>query len=77
MIKVLAGEQFGEILGVHIRAPSATELIEEAALAIKLEVTLDEFTETVHCHPTVSEAVREAGLNADGMAIHIPNKKKK
>ncbi len=77
MIKILAGEQFGEILGVHILAPSATELIEEAALAIKLEVTLDEFTKTVHCHPTVAEAVRECALNADGMAIHIPNKKKK
>ena len=77
MIKILAGEQYGEILGVHILAPSATELIEEAALAIRLEATLEEFTQTVHCHPTVSEAVREAGLNADGMAIHIPNKKKK
>ena len=75
MIKILAGEKYGEILGVHILAPSATELIEEAALAIKLEATLDEFTSTIHCHPTVAEAVRECGLNADKKAIHIPNKK--
>ena len=75
MIKVLAGEKYGEILGVHILAPSATELIEEAALAIKLEATLEEFTQTIHCHPTVAEAVRESALAVDQKAIHIPNRK--
>ena len=75
MIKVLAGPKFGEILGVHILAPSATELIEEAALAIRLEATLDELTDTIHCHPTVAEALREAALAAQKRAIHIPNKK--
>ena len=74
MIKILAGEKYGEILGVHILAPSATELIEEAALAIKLEATVKEFTETIHCHPTVAEAVRECALNVDKKAIHIPNR---
>ena len=74
MIKILAGEKYGEILGVHILAPSATELIEEAALAIRLEATVTEFTETIHCHPTVAEAVRECALNVDKKAIHIPNK---
>ena len=74
MIKILAGEKYGEILGVHILAPSATELIEEAALAIKLECTVKEFTETIHCHPTVAESVRECALNVDKKAIHIPNK---
>ena len=75
MIKVLAGKQYGEILGVHILAPSATELIEEAALAIRLEATLEEFTNTIHCHPTVAEAVRECALAVDKKAIHIPNRK--
>ena len=75
MIKILAGKRYGEILGVHILAPSATELIEEAALAINLECTLDEFTATIHCHPTVAEAVRECALAVDKKAIHIPNKK--
>ena len=74
MIKILSGEKYGEILGVHILAPSATELIEEAALAITLEATVKEFTETIHCHPTVAEAVRECALNVDKKAIHIPNK---
>lgn len=75
LIKVLAGPKFGEILGVHILAPSATELIEEAALAIRLEATLDDLTDTIHCHPTVAEALREAALAAQKRAIHIPNKK--
>ena len=76
MIKILAGSKYGEILGVHILAPSATELIEEAALAIRLEATLEEFTSTIHCHPTVAEAVRECALAVDRKAIHIPNRKK-
>lgn len=71
MIKILAGEKYGEILGVHILAPSATELIEEAALAIRLEATVEEFTDTIHCHPTVAEAVRECALAVDKKAIHI------
>ena len=75
MVKVLAGKQYGEILGVHILAPRANDLIEEAALAIKMEATLDELDQTIYCHPTVSEAVHEAALAADKKAIHIPNKK--
>ena len=76
MVKIIAGEKYGEILGVHIMAPSATELVEEAALAIRLEATVDELVDTIHCHPTVSEALREAALAVDGRAIHMPNKKK-
>ena len=75
MIKVIAGAEYGEILGVHILAAHATDLIEEAALAIKLEATVDELSQTIHCHPTVAEALREAVLAADKKAIHIPNKK--
>ncbi len=74
MIKVIAGEKYGEILGVHILAPRATDIIEEASLAIRLETTLDELTDTIHCHPTVSEAFRECALAADKKAIHIPNR---
>lgn len=76
MIKILAGEKYGEILGVHILGPRATDLIAEGALAIGTESTLDEVIHTIHAHPTVSEAVREAALAAEGRAIHIPNKRK-
>ena len=75
MIKVVAGAKYGEILGVHILAPHATDLIEEAALAIRLEATIDELVDTIHCHPTVAEGLREAALAADKRAVHIPNKK--
>ena len=70
IVKVLAGEKYGEILGVQILAPNAAELIGEATLALGLEATLDELAETIHCHPTVSEALWEASLAAEGKAIH-------
>ncbi|HBR09450.1 MAG TPA: dihydrolipoyl dehydrogenase [Clostridiales bacterium] len=76
MVKIIAGTKYGEILGVHILAPRATDLIAEAALAIRLEATLEELADTIHCHPTVTEAVRESALAAEGRAIHIPNRRK-
>ena len=69
-IKVLCGAEFGEILGVHILGPRATDLIAEAALMIGMEATVDEVIATIHAHPTVSEAVREAVLATQGRAIH-------
>ena len=75
LVKVIAGERYGEILGVHIIGPRATDLIQEAALAIRLEATVDELISTIHGHPTVSEAVREAALAAEKRAIHMPNRK--
>ena len=55
-----------------VRAP-ATDLIAEGALAIKMGSTVDDLIETIHSHPTVTEAVREAALNAEDRAIHIKN----
>ena len=69
-VKVLCGEEFGEILGVHILGPRATDLIAEAALMIGMEATVDEVIATIHAHPTVSEALREATLATQGRAIH-------
>jgi len=77
MIKVIIGNELDELLGVHILGAHATELIAEATLAISMEATTLEITETIHSHPTVAEAIREAVLAADSKAIHIPNKKKK
>ncbi|MDR2492127.1 MAG: dihydrolipoyl dehydrogenase [Coriobacteriales bacterium] len=74
LVKIIAGKRYGEILGVHIVGPRATDLIVEGALAIGLEATLDELIATVHAHPTVGEALREAALAAQGRAIHMPNK---
>ena len=74
MIKFIIGKEYGEVLGVHILGPSATDLIGECALAIGMEATVDEIYATIHAHPTVTEAVREAALAATKRAIHIPNK---
>ena len=73
MVKVIAGKKYGEIIGVHIIGPHATEMVAECALAIGMEATIDEFTDTIHAHPTVSEAIREAALAAEKRAIHVPN----
>ena len=61
----------GEILGVHIIGPEATEIIHEFALGRTLEATLEEIIHTIHAHPTLSEAALEATLAALGQAIHI------
>ena len=69
-VKVVAGESSGEILGVHIIGPSATELISEAVVAMASEATVESITSTIHAHPTLSEAVQEAFNSVYGMAIH-------
>jgi dihydrolipoamide dehydrogenase len=70
-VKLLIGEQHGEILGAHIIGPEATELIVELGLAMNLEATYEEIEATIHAHPTLSEAVHEATGAAFGHAIHI------
>lgn len=69
-VKVLIGEEHGEILGAHLIGPRATDLIAELALAISSECTVDEIVNTIHAHPTLSEAVLEAAEAGLGHAIH-------
>ena len=73
LVKIIAGKEYGEILGMHIIGPRATDLIAEGALAIGEEMTLDEIINTIHSHPTVTETLREAALNAEKRAIHTKN----
>lgn len=70
-LKVVADKRSGEILGVHIVGPEATEMIHEFAVGRTLEATLEEIVHTVHAHPTLSEAALEATLAALGQAIHL------
>jgi dihydrolipoamide dehydrogenase len=72
MIKIVAGKKHGEILGVHVIGPHATELIAEAVLAIELESTVEELAHTIHPHPTVSEGMGEAAMMLSGGALHLP-----
>jgi dihydrolipoamide dehydrogenase len=70
-VKLIADAQFGEILGVHIVGPEATEMIAEVTALKTLEATLDELFLTVHAHPTLAEALLEAALAAEGRAVHL------
>src|SRR6267143_1358257 len=70
-IKVIADKATGELRGVHIVGPEATEIIHEFAVGRTLEATVDEIMHTIHAHPTLSEAALEATLAALGQAIHI------
>ena len=69
-VKIVADAKYGEILGVHIIGPNATELISEAVVAMDLEATVDELLYTIHAHPTLSEAMLDAYGAVDGMAIN-------
>lgn len=71
LVKVVSDATTGELLGVHIVGPQATELLAEAALTLALEATPRELGWMVHAHPTLSEAVKEAALAVDGEAIHF------
>ena len=70
MVKIISERKYGELLGVAIVGPFATELIHEAVMAIKLEATVDEMISMIHAHPTLSEAMGEAALDVKGDAIH-------
>jgi dihydrolipoamide dehydrogenase len=71
LVKIVAAADTGEILGVHILGAEATELIAEFGLGKTLEATVEEVAHTIHAHPTLSEAVMEAALDAMGQAIHL------
>ncbi|WP_406280804.1 dihydrolipoyl dehydrogenase [Nocardia sp. NBC_00881] len=75
-VKIVAGQRHGDVLGVHIIGPSASDLITEGALAITLEATLDELAETIHAHPTLGEIGMEAALSALGLPVHVAPRKR-
>jgi dihydrolipoamide dehydrogenase len=70
-IKVVADAQYGEILGVHIIGPSATEVIAEAVTAMQLEGTVDDLMFAIHAHPTLWEGMLDAVNSVYGLAINI------
>ena len=72
LVKILSSEG-GAVLGMHIIGPRATDLISEGALAIRMGASVEDLISTIHSHPTVSEAVREAALNVEKRAIHTRN----
>ena len=70
-VKIVADGEYGEILGVHMIGNTVTEMIDEAVAAIALEGTVADLVNTIHAHPTLSEATHEASETVFGAAIHI------
>jgi dihydrolipoamide dehydrogenase len=69
-IKIVSDADYGEILGVHIIGPQATELIAEAVAAMELEATVEDLMWTIHAHPTLAEAMLDASNSVYGIAIN-------
>ncbi|HWX54051.1 MAG TPA: dihydrolipoyl dehydrogenase [Verrucomicrobiae bacterium] len=70
-IKVVSDAKYGEILGVHIIGPLATEIIAEAVTALELEATVEDMMFTIHAHPTVAEGLLDAFSSVEGKAIDM------
>ena len=77
MVKMLVHADTDRILGCHIVGPSAADLVQQVAIAMEFGSTAEDLALMVFGHPTLSEAVHEAALAANGHAIHIPNKRKR
>ena len=70
-VKIVAEPEYGQIVGAHLVGHGVTELLPEIGLALTLEATTSEIARTSHAHPTLSEALLEAALGAEGRAIHL------
>lgn len=70
LVRVLSDKKYGEVLGVHIIAQNATDMIAEASLLIQMEGTVYDIAATIHAHPTISEIFMEAGFDSFDQAIH-------
>ena len=70
MVKIVADASSDRILGVHIVGPAASELIAEAVVAMEFQASAEDLARTIHAHPTLSEAVKEAALAVDRRSIH-------
>jgi dihydrolipoamide dehydrogenase len=70
-VKVVSESKYGQVLGLHIAGPHASELVMEGGMALSMEATLDEIEAAIHAHPTLSESIAEAALAARGVALNI------
>jgi dihydrolipoamide dehydrogenase len=70
-VKVVSDEKFGEVLGIHIIGPLATEILGEAATVLNLEGTIDDMMNMIHAHPTVWESMGDAFASVRGLQINV------
>jgi dihydrolipoamide dehydrogenase len=75
-VKSIHETRYGELLGLIMVGPHVTDLIEAGTVALDAEATVETVADGMAAHPTLSEAIKEAGLVALGRAIHLPNKRK-
>jgi dihydrolipoamide dehydrogenase len=75
-VKSIHETHYGELLGIVMIGPHVTDLIEAGVVALDAESTVETVADGMAAHPTLSEAVKEAGLVALGRAIHLPNRKR-
>ena len=73
VIKIIAGKRYGEILGVHIMAPGAVDLINVAAVAMLSEATVDELMRLIPMHPAIGEAMVDAAMDVEKRSLHLPH----
>ncbi|AFE09247.1 dihydrolipoyl dehydrogenase [Corallococcus sp. CA054B] len=71
LIKIVSDKKYDEVLGIHIIGPHATELLAEACVAMKLEITTEELAHTIHAHPTLSEIMHEGAEATLGHPLHF------
>ena len=70
-VKVVSDAKYGEILGVHIIGPQATEIIAECVTAMDLEATVESMMFTIHAHPTLAESLLDGFASVEGMAVNV------
>jgi dihydrolipoamide dehydrogenase len=75
-VKSIHETRYGELLGLVIVGPHATDLIEAGVVALDAEATVETVADGMAAHPTLSEGIKEAGLVALGRAIHLPPKRR-
>ncbi len=75
LVKIIRDKTNDRLVGAHIIGPSASELLAQSVLAMEFDGTIEDIVRTIHAHPTLSEAIHEAALSAEGRAIHIANRK--
>ncbi len=76
LVKILADKRTDRVLGVHIMGPWASDLISEAVTVMEFGGSAEDMARTVHAHPTLPEAVREAALDVGGRSIHVLSRKR-
>jgi dihydrolipoamide dehydrogenase len=71
LVKIVADAKTDRVLGIHVLGPRASDLIAEAAIAMEFGASAEDIARSVHAHPTLPEAMKEAALAVGKRAIHI------